>query len=134
MLIVAFSFINAQSQTSIYRGIIGEKMYVTFFIETVSNNCGVPPYYQSMYKYDGKKDWIQLEATANKNNQFVFAEYAFSGVLILEKKGKNLQGICMSPDRKTQFSVELKEIQSNEKEIERLKTTYEELNYQNYDC
>jgi len=77
---------------------------------------------------------LQLEITSNDKGQFIFTEYQFSGVLILQKTKEGFNGIWISPDTKRQLKVVLKKAALSTKDIQLYEDRYEKLNYSNYDC
>jgi hypothetical protein len=61
-------------------------------------------------------------------------EYRFTGVLILNKEGKNFSGLWISPDGKRQLKTVFKEVPMTKIEKENYETKIEQVNYENYDC
>lgn len=128
---------KAQSAKSIlYKGTIDGKIAVTVYIKEEENPCTADIMYTSMCRYDKSGSWIQLDITQNlKNeNQFVFVEHGFSGVMILKKEATNFNGIWISPDSKKQLKVTLKEVRMTKKETETYADKMEKVNYENNDC
>jgi hypothetical protein len=139
LLFCLFIIISAQGQASksnLYKGIIDGKIGVTFFIKTEENPCTANLQYTAMYRYDKSGSWIQLDITQNtKNeNQFVFVEYGFTGVMILKKEATNFTGLWISSDSKKQLKIELKEATMTKKETASFEAKLEKVNYENNDC
>lgn len=139
--IICFSFLNhLNAQTApifnLYKGTVDAKNTVTFYIKTEENPCTADLMYTAMYRYDKLGSWIQLNITQNVKieNQFVFVEHGFSGVMILKKTGNTFTGLWISPDTKKQLKVDVKEASMTKKEIEKYEKTLEKVNYENNDC
>ncbi|RYD81370.1 MAG: hypothetical protein EOP53_06530 [Sphingobacteriales bacterium] len=137
LLFLLFASANLFAQDTkyfLYKGTIDGNLPVTFFIKAEYNGCTVEAFYQGMYKYDKRNNWLQVYPTKNNKEQFVLVEYNFSGVLMMQKVAKNFTGIWISPDTRRQLKVELKEVFLQKNEKEELEKKLEELNYQNHDC
>ncbi len=135
ILIIFTNFLFGQeSNAQLFKGIINNKIPITLYLESKENECTSELDYQGMYKYDNSKDWIQLEITKNKKEQFIFTEYNFTGVLILQKSNIGFQGVWISPDTKKQYKVQLKKVKLKELDKQFYKEIKENVNYLNYDC
>ena len=126
--------VKAQETTfHLYKGTV-DGLPVTLFLKAEYNGCTADAFYQGMYQYDKKSTWLQVYPTRNDKNQFVMVEYGFSGVMILQKTGKNFTGTWISPDTKRQLKVVLKEMPLNKADKEKHEKKLEEVNYENHDC
>ena len=126
--------LGQNTKSYLYKGTIDGKMPVTMYLESEDNGCTPQLVYKGMYKYDKLSNWLQLEITSNDKGQFIFTEYQFSGVLILQKTKEGFNGIWISPDTKRQLKVVLKKAALSTKDIQLYEDRYEKLNYSNYDC
>ena len=118
----------------LFKGKIDGKMPITMYLKSEDNSCTTKLNYQGMYKYNGVSNWLQLEISQNDKDQFIFTEYNFTGVLILQKTKDGFNGIWISPDTKKQLKVELKKEILTEKEKQIYEEKFEKVNYENYEC
>ena len=133
-LLTIFLCFNISAQTlkpEVYAGTMDGNMPITIYLQPEEHPCSMDTIYEGMYLYDGKSKWIQLNITKNEQNQFVLVEYGFTGVMVLSKKGKELNGIWISPNGKRQLKVTFKKTKIPTKRFE---DKFEKVNYENYDC
>ena len=109
-------------------------MPITMYLKSEDNGCTTKLIYQGMYKYNNVSNWLQLDITQNDKDQYIFVEYGFSGVLILQKTKDGFNGIWISPDAKKQLKVELRKEILNGKDKEVYEKKLEKVNYENNDC
>ena len=134
--LITFTAANAQDiNTTLYSGTVNNRS-VRLYLKERGNQCGgsMLPIYESIYQYGKGKNWIELSVATNGKGNFCLTEYYFSGVMILQKSGKNLNGIWISPDGKTQLKVILEKQILSVKEKEIIENDLERTHYGNYDC
>ncbi|RZK20007.1 MAG: hypothetical protein EOO86_05855 [Pedobacter sp.] len=134
--LITFTAANAQDiNTTLYSGTVNNRS-VRLYLKERGNQCGgsMLPIYESIYQYGKGKNWIELSVATNGKGNFCLTEYYFSGVMILQKSGKNLNGIWISPDGKTQLKVILEKQILSVKEKEIIENDLERTHYENYDC
>ena len=132
LICVSAIYTNAQTieKSVLYKGTV-EKMPVTLFLIPFENDCGIEPYYNAMYQYDGKSLWLQLSVSYNEKDEFVFVEEGgagyFTGLLLLKKSANALNGTWISPDGKKQLKVQLKAVRTSAKELKNITTGWSNL-------
>lgn len=115
----------------LYKGYVGDKP-VTLYLKT-EDACGLGPASSGMYRYDGKSEWLELEITRS-DSQFAMVEDGFTGLLMVTRDGKQLNGMWISPDRKRQWPVRLLEAPLSKEDVDTYGNRLEKLNYGNHDC
>jgi len=138
LLISLITFVSANAQdikTTLYSGTVNNRT-VRLYLKERGNQCGgsMLNIYESIYQYGKGKNWIELSVSTNGKGNFCLTEYNFSGVMILKKDVKSLNGVWISPDGKTQLKVSLAETNLSFKEKEIIETDLERTHYENYDC
>ena len=137
-LVLFFSCVinaNATQVTGswLYKGTIDGKMPVTLYLNG-SDPCGGRMIYGAIYKYDKKSNWLQLDVQASESDDYCMTEQGFTGVLMLHRKGTELRGVWVSPDRKRTLNVVLT-LQVLSPEVKKkMEDTREQVNYENNDC
>lgn len=134
--LITFTSANAQDiKTTLYSGTVNNRT-VRLYLKERGNQCGgsMLNIYEGIYQYGKGKNWIELSVSTNGKGNFCLTEYSFSGVMILKKIGKSLNGVWISPDGKTQLKVSLAETNLSVKEKEIIETDLERTHYENYDC
>lgn len=120
----------------LFKGKIGKDLNIEFYLQIEENGC--PNIYaQAMYKYENNKDnnWLLLNTVMNyEKGTYTFVEVFNTGVLLLQKKGDQLNGIWISPDGKKQFPVQLNKVQINSQKIEKLVDQLDKELYEANDC
>lgn len=135
LLLTIFTQTFGQNSISyLYKGKIDGKMPITMYLKSEDNGCTNKLNYQGMYKYNNVSNWLQLDISQNEKDQFIFTEYDFTGVLILQKTKDGFKGIWISPDTKKQLKMELKKEILTEKEKQIYEEKFEKVNYENYGC
>ena len=133
LLIVGFSA-SARAESlggQLYKGYVGDKS-ITLYLKT-EDACGLGPASSGMYRYDGKSEWLELEITRS-DSQFAMVEDGFTGLLMVTRDGKQLNGMWISPDRKRQLPVRLLEAPLSKEDVAMYQNRLEKLNYGNHDC
>ena len=134
ILVISKGFVTAQEiKQYYYQGKIADRA-VRFYLKQLPNNCGGSDTYVAMYQYGKGKNWIELLNQNDENGNFCFTEIRFTGVLILKKTTKGMQGTWISPDTKRQLKVNLSLQKLSPKETEELEKRLEVTHYENFDC
>lgn len=134
--VFALNFTYAQQEKAqLFKGTLGTKN-IELYMSPQENGCGGFPayFYNSIYKYESSKQWIQLATTQSKKSNFAFVEHQFTGALILKKGDNTFTGIWISNDGKKQFKVTLKKVELTANQVEKLEDILEQVNYENNDC
>lgn len=135
LLLLSFTYAKAQAvKYNLYRGTIDNKAVILYIESQISSCGGDREQYRAIYRYSTKSSWIQLSAETNFKGSFSMTEYNFTGVMILQKTGKDMEGIWISPDAKKQFKVKLYGQPLPPKEKEKMTQALEDTNYSNNDC
>jgi hypothetical protein len=133
-LTVVTQTFGQKSNSYLFKGKVDGKMLITMYLKSEENACTGDINYQGMYKYNNISNWLQLSISHNSKDQFIFTEYGFTGVLILQKTTDGFKGIWISPDTKRQLKVELKKESLTEKDKQLYEEKFDKVNYENYDC
>jgi len=134
LLLANIGFLSAQEvKQYYYQGTVADRA-VRLYLKQLPNDCGGSDTYVAMYQYGKGKNWIELLNQNDEKGNFCFTEIRFTGVLILKKNTKGMQGIWISPDTKRQLKVTLSLQKISPKEIEELEKRLEVTHYENFDC
>ena len=134
IILLSSLYINAQDvKKEVYKGTLNDKI-ITLYLQSEEHPCIDDDIYYGMYQYNSSNGWIQLKVSKNDKNQFVFVEYNFTGILILEKNNSNFNGLWISPDSKKQLNVLLKKVELSKEELNEYQNIFERVNYENNDC
>lgn len=134
LMVANIQFAAAQEvKQYFYQGTVANRA-VRFYLKQLPNNCGGSDTYQAMYQYGKGKNWIELMNQTDDKGVFCFTEIRFTGVLILKKSAKGMQGIWISPDTKRQLKVNLTLQKLTQKDTEELEDRLEVTHYENFDC
>jgi len=120
----------------LYKGTLNGTIKIRLYLKEQEHPCGGSTYFQGMYKYDKQEKWLLLEVTTDREQEkFCMVEDGFSGVLFLEKNEGSFHGNWISPDTKQQFKVELKKVNLDETNTEKLdEVLFDDLLYSKNDC
>lgn len=120
----------------VYEGTISEDLKVTFYLKIEEDGCP-RTVVSAIYKYNNNKEdnWLLLETTfSEQKQQYTFVEHFNTGLLLLNRKNNQLNGVWISPDGKKQLPVHLSKVKSSKEQIEKLEDTLEKEQYSAYDC
>lgn len=124
-------------RTVLYKGTLNESTIIWLYLNEQESSCGGDEtMIHAMYKYDNQDKWLLLDVTQGfKNNKLCMVENNFTGILLLEESGNNLNGNWISPNAKKQFKVELQKVELNKaKKVELEEILYDDLLYNKNDC
>ena len=120
----------------VYEGTISEDLKVTFYLKIEEDGCP-RTVVSAIYKYNNNKEdnWLLLETTfSEQKQQYTFVEHFNTGLLLLNRKNNQLNGVWISPDGKKQLPVHLSKVKTSKEQIEKLEDTLEKEHYNAYDC
>lgn len=120
----------------VYEGTISEDLKVTFYLKIEEDGCP-RTVVSAIYKYNNNKEdnWLLLETTfSEQKQQYTFVEHFNTGLLLLNRKNNQLNGVWISPDGKKQLPVYLTKVKTSKEQIEKLEDTLEKEQYSAYDC
>lgn len=116
-----------------YRGTLGPRK-IELYLAQREKPCNGQAIHHGMYRYDGRKPWLQLTVEGNAKRQFVMVEHGFTGVLLLKADGTALTGEWISPDQTRRLPVRVERQRIDAGQVRALEDAHEAVNYSNNDC
>lgn len=118
-----------------YEGVIGQNINIQLYLVIRENECGGENIAFGYYKYVKQDERILLNVFfSEKEQNFTMVEQPNTGILILNRKPKTMEGLWISSNGKTQHKVLLKEIPQTPKNFETMENHLEQLNHEAHDC
>lgn len=132
-LFVAVSTAQIKSQ-NYYEGKIGKDLNIRLYLAMEEDDC-YGNRAKGYYKYQKSDGRILLNIFfSEKEQNLVMVEEGNTGILILNRKGKLMEGVWIAPNGKKQLKVELKEVAQSVKEFQQMEEHWEKLSNKAKDC
>lgn len=107
-----------------YKGQIGTYA-VSMYLKEIPQECGALTY-EGMYRYDHDGSWIKVKVETNSDDKMVIIEDGITGVMLLEKKDIELEGVWLSPKGTRTLKTHWKEQALLNKQLDALESLYQE--------